>query len=192
MTPQLSDVITSVTCVVMMVVACEKVDPVIQTSPCVWALHVFHHAQPDPNLRPFDVRVTYIISSNVLHCVVWRVLQLSCPLRLSRKKPSIQRTHIRAAGCGLSLIVLFPPRQPIVTGTSVLALKYVDGVMLAADTLGSYGRLTRFTDLRRLRKCGDNTIVGAGGEYSDFQHIMELLEDLRFVGGACLCIRHLY
>jgi 20S proteasome subunit beta 7 len=27
-------------------------------------------------------------------------------------------------------------RQPIVTGTSVLALKYKDGIMMAADTLG--------------------------------------------------------
>jgi len=29
------------------------------------------------------------------------------------------------------------PRQPIVTGTSVLALKYKDGIMMAADTLGN-------------------------------------------------------
>ena len=67
------------------------------------------------------------------------------------------------------------------TGTSVIAIKYVDGVMLAADTLGSYGSLTRFTDLERLYKTGDNTIVGAGGEYSDFQYIKELLEELRCV-----------
>lgn len=67
------------------------------------------------------------------------------------------------------------------TGTSVIAIKYVDGVMLAADTLGSYGSLTRFTDLERLYKTGENTIVGAGGEYSDFQYIKELLEELRCV-----------
>ena len=30
-------------------------------------------------------------------------------------------------------------RYPYVTGTSVLAITYKDGVMLAADTLGSYG-----------------------------------------------------
>lgn len=30
------------------------------------------------------------------------------------------------------------PRQPIVTGTSVLALKYKDGVMMAADNLGAF------------------------------------------------------
>jgi 20S proteasome subunit beta 7 len=28
-------------------------------------------------------------------------------------------------------------QQPIVTGTSVLGIKYKDGVMLAADTLGT-------------------------------------------------------
>ena len=35
----------------------------------------------------------------------------------------------------LNLGLLF--RQPIVTGTSVLAIKYKDGIMMAADTLGS-------------------------------------------------------
>lgn len=34
------------------------------------------------------------------------------------------------------LIALF--RQPIVTGTSVLGIIYKDGVMLAADCLGTY------------------------------------------------------
>lgn len=81
----------------------------------------------------------------------------------------------------LFLTVCVGYRQPIVTGTSVVGIKYVDGVMLAADTLGSYGSLTRFTDLRRLRTCGKNTIVGAGGEYSDFQYISEMLDDLRYV-----------
>ena len=35
----------------------------------------------------------------------------------------------------LNLELLF--RQPIMTGTSVLAIKYKDGIMMAADTLGS-------------------------------------------------------
>lgn len=72
-----------------------------------------------------------------------------------------------------------PPRahrSPIVTGTSVLAIKYADGIMMAADTLGSYGSLARFKDLRRIRVVGDNTLIGAGGEYSDFQYIMDTLE----------------
>ena len=68
--------------------------------------------------------------------------------------------------------------SPIVTGSSVLALKYRDGVMMAADTLGSYGSMAKFTDLRRLRAVGKSTLIGASGEYSDFQHIMDLLSEI--------------
>ena len=53
--------------------------------------------------------------------------------------------------------------QPIVTGTSVLAIKYDKGVMMAADTLASYGTLARYKDIRRIIKVGDKTIIGASG-----------------------------
>jgi len=68
--------------------------------------------------------------------------------------------------------------EPKVTGTSVIAIKYADGVMMAADTLGSYGSLARFRNLERIRTVGKNTLVGGSGEYSDFQHIMTSLEEL--------------
>ena len=51
--------------------------------------------------------------------------------------------------------------QPIVTGTTVIGIKYNGGVMLAADTLASYGSLARYKDVRRLQKVGDNTLIGA-------------------------------
>ena len=69
-------------------------------------------------------------------------------------------------------------RQPIVTGTSVLGLRFDGGVMIAADTLGSYGSLARFRDLRRVRQAGDYTVVGGSGDYMDFEHMLEYLEDL--------------
>jgi len=68
--------------------------------------------------------------------------------------------------------------QPIVTGTSVLAIKYQGGVMMAADTLASYGSLARFKDVSRLTPVGDCTILGAGGDMSDFQYLQSLLDDL--------------
>lgn len=43
---------------------------------------------------------------------------------------------------------------------------------------GSYGNLARFTDLRRIIKVGDHSLVGAGGEVSDFQQISEYLGEL--------------
>merc|ERR1711991_784845 len=51
-------------------------------------------------------------------------------------------------------------QSPIVTGSSVIGIKYADGVVLAADTLTSYGSLARFRDMERLAKVGDQTVVG--------------------------------
>lgn len=65
--------------------------------------------------------------------------------------------------------------RPITTGTSVVGLKYDGGVMLAADTLCSYGSMAKFFNTRRLVEV-DKVLLGAGGEYSDFQAIIELLE----------------
>lgn len=64
--------------------------------------------------------------------------------------------------------------------------QYQGGVMLAADTLASYGSLARFKDVQRLNAVGEHTVLGAGGEFSDFQAIGEMLEKLntvRFVRG---------
>ncbi|KAJ3084800.1 Proteasome subunit beta type-7 [Quaeritorhiza haematococci] len=67
-------------------------------------------------------------------------------------------------------------QSPIVTGTSVIGIKYKDGVMLAADCLASYGSLARFRDVERLTKVGDHTVVGASGDISDYQYIQHMLE----------------
>lgn len=70
-------------------------------------------------------------------------------------------------------------QQPIVTGTSILALRYKDGIMMASDTLASYGSLARFMDVRRMIHVeGANSLVGAGGDMSDFQHIKHSIDKL--------------
>jgi len=87
--------------------------------------------------------------------------------------------------------------QPIVTGTSVLAVRYKDGVMMMADTLGSYGGLAMFKHLPRIQSINSTTLLGASGEYSDFQHIIRLLaqlvkQDYTFADGAQLTPRELH
>ena len=86
-------------------------------------------------------------------------------------------------------------RQPIVTGTSVLAIQFKDGIMMAADNLGmfsprsfvhlvsfvllaSYGSLARFKDVQRLHAVGDYTCIGASGDMSDLQYIQGLLDSV--------------
>ncbi|CEP23467.1 PRE4 [Cyberlindnera jadinii] len=69
-------------------------------------------------------------------------------------------------------------QQPIVTGTSVIAMKFRDGIIIAADNLGSYGSLARFTEVERLFPVGENAVVGVSGDISDLQEVGRLLEQL--------------
>lgn len=69
-------------------------------------------------------------------------------------------------------------QNPIITGTSVISIKYNNGVIIAADNLGAYGSLLRFTNEERLIKVGPNTVVGVSGDISDMQYIQHLLDDL--------------
>ncbi|KAJ3416536.1 Proteasome subunit beta type-7 [Chytridiales sp. JEL 0842] len=69
-------------------------------------------------------------------------------------------------------------QQPIVTGTSVIAIRFKGGVMMAADNLASYGSLARFRDIERLFAVGETTVVGASGDISDLQYVKHMLESL--------------
>lgn len=69
-------------------------------------------------------------------------------------------------------------QQPIITGTSVIASKFANGIIMAADHVGSYGSLLRFNNIERLIKVGLETVVGVSGDISDFQYIKRLLDEL--------------
>lgn len=68
------------------------------------------------------------------------------------------------------------PRYAITTGTSVVGMKFDGGVVIAADTLISYGSLARYRDVDRIFKVNDSTIIGAGGDYADFQFIKQYID----------------
>jgi 20S proteasome subunit beta 7 len=70
-------------------------------------------------------------------------------------------------------------QQPMITGTSVIAIKYNDGIVMAADNMGSYGSLMKLDDLQRIIKVGNNSVVGISGDISDFQYLERLLDDLQ-------------
>ncbi|KAG6114037.1 hypothetical protein E4U14_001557 [Claviceps sp. LM454 group G7] len=69
-------------------------------------------------------------------------------------------------------------QQPIVTGTSVVAIKFKDGVVIAADNLASYGSLARFTNVKRLIPFANTSVVGVSGDVSDMQFLDRDLTDL--------------
>ncbi|KAF9187688.1 Proteasome subunit beta type-7 [Haplosporangium sp. Z 767] len=67
-------------------------------------------------------------------------------------------------------------QSPVVTGTSVLGLKFKGGVIMAADNLASYGSLARFRDVERLHQVADFTVLGASGDMSDYQYVKQLID----------------
>jgi len=69
-------------------------------------------------------------------------------------------------------------QTPVTTGTSVIAIHFDKGVMMAADLLASYGSLARYRDCPRLMKVNKNTIWGCMGDYADYQFLKEFVEQM--------------
>jgi len=65
---------------------------------------------------------------------------------------------------------------PSTSGTSVVGLQYDGGVMIAADSLGSYGSLARFRDVKRVFKVTDKAVLACSGDIADYQFIKEVIE----------------
>nr|CCC89935.1 unnamed protein product [Trypanosoma congolense IL3000] len=63
------------------------------------------------------------------------------------------------------------------TGGSVIGLKYNGGVLLASDTLLSYGSLAKWPNIPRIKLIGRHTVICATGDYADFQDMTENLEN---------------
>jgi len=68
--------------------------------------------------------------------------------------------------------------SPIVTGSTVIGVKYDGGILIAADTLASYGSQARYKDFTRMCKVGNFCLLGASGEMSDFQHMKKMIDEL--------------
>lgn len=66
---------------------------------------------------------------------------------------------------------------PSVTGGSVVAVKYNGGVLVAADTIMSYGTLAKFDGVVRMAPVGakGQVLLSAGGDYSDYQQMLKII-----------------
>ena len=74
---------------------------------------------------------------------------------------------------------------PMVTGTSVLGIQFNDGIVIAADTLGSYGSLAKYRPLSRILKVNDTTVMGTSGDYADLQFMKSIIEQ-KVIDEACI------
>jgi len=67
-------------------------------------------------------------------------------------------------------------QYPVTTGTSVIAVKYNGGVVMATDTMGHYGGLARYPDLQRVIRVNETTVLGYSGDIADFQFLEGVIE----------------
>ncbi|TGZ59775.1 hypothetical protein CRM22_008888 [Opisthorchis felineus] len=67
--------------------------------------------------------------------------------------------------------------MPTCTGTSVLGIKFADGVILAADMLVSYGSLARYMDVERVAKINDRTVLACSGDFADYQLLKRRIDE---------------
>ena len=61
------------------------------------------------------------------------------------------------------------------SGTSVLALKVKEGVLVGADCLASYGSMARYMGMPRVIKISEGCLVGGAGDTGDFQEVQRVL-----------------
>lgn len=58
----------------------------------------------------------------------------------------------------------------------MIGIKFDGGVIIAADTLVSYGSLARFRNIDRVFRINEHTIIGCSGDYADFQFIKKFID----------------
>lgn len=67
-------------------------------------------------------------------------------------------------------------RAPSVTTSSVIGIKFQNGVAIAVDCGGNYGKMNRFKTLDAIYKVNNNIVMASTGDYADFQYIKELIQ----------------
>jgi 20S proteasome subunit beta 7 len=63
------------------------------------------------------------------------------------------------------------------SGGSTIGIRYDGGVLIASDTLLSFGKMAKFTNIQRLKIVGSRTCVGFTGDYADFQDATKSLDE---------------
>ncbi|CAL8085693.1 unnamed protein product [Calicophoron daubneyi] len=67
--------------------------------------------------------------------------------------------------------------MPTCTGTSVIGIKFADGIIVSADMLVSYGSLARYMNVDRVSKINDNTVLAYSGDVADYQLLKKRVDE---------------
>ena len=68
---------------------------------------------------------------------------------------------------------------PIYVGSSVIGMKYKDGIIIASDTRLNYGGMCKMMSVEdRVQQLTPRTVMGYSGEYSDLQETTRMLKEM--------------
>jgi len=81
--------------------------------------------------------------------------------------------------------------EPEITGASIVGIIFDGGVAIAADTLGSFGRMAHLRNIPRISKVNESCVIGASGDYADFQFLDEIIQQ-RVNRDICLADGYTY
>ncbi|XP_023178877.1 proteasome subunit beta type-4 [Drosophila hydei] len=73
----------------------------------------------------------------------------------------------------------------ITTGSSVLGIRFDGGVLVAADTLVSYGSLARYQNINRVFQINGKILLGGGGDFADIQSIKRSIDQKMIEDQCC-------
>ncbi|KAH8381988.1 hypothetical protein KR009_001265 [Drosophila setifemur] len=73
----------------------------------------------------------------------------------------------------------------ITTGSSVLGIRFDAGVLIAADTLVSYGSLARYQNIDRVFKINQKILLGGSGDFADIQSIKRSIDQKMIEDQCC-------
>jgi 20S proteasome subunit beta 7 len=66
--------------------------------------------------------------------------------------------------------------RPVNVAGAIVAVKYDSGILLASDTVINYGRSPRFGGISHFRQLTPTVLIGASGEFADFQALLDVLQ----------------
>ena len=66
---------------------------------------------------------------------------------------------------------------PIISGGSVIAIKYDKGILMGADTMMRYAGCYWYKDIQRMHQISDNIVLGSAGDYADLQKTLKMIEE---------------
>ena len=149
-----------------------------------------HRSVMPPSIHTTQAQSLHAALALTCFLRVYSVLSMLCiswckDKILTRRRSDNQLSLVQASWLSSSRMVSSWQPTPLVHS------QYLTHITLSSYLfVASYGSLARYKDVQRLHPVGTSTVVGAGGDLSDFQYIQHILEDIMSVSASAYVSIH--